>query len=259
MDLRGQRIVVVGASAGIGAAVAVQAAAAGASVVVAARRTDRLQAVVARAGDRRVYAVECDVRDPGACERLVEHGVDHLGGLDAVVYSTAVDPLVRLVDTDAQQWADVLSTNVVGASLVCRAAVPHLAASGGRYVFVSATSVGRPLPGMGAYETSKAALEELARAWRAEHPEIGFSTVAIGNTLGTEVTAGWDPALLAELGATWAERGYVHDNGPGAMTVDAAAAAVLGVLVSPAEIRYLAANPPPGSTMEHPGGSARDS
>ena len=46
----------------------------------------------------------------------------------------------------------------------------------------------------------------------------------------------------------------MHDNGPGAMTVDAAAAAVLSVLTSPAEIRYLAANPPPGSTMEQPGG-----
>ncbi len=254
MDLAGTRLVVVGASAGSGAAVAVQAAGAGAAVVVAARRPDRLEQVVAACADGRAFEVACDVRDPDACDALVGRSVDRLGGLDAVVYSTAVDPLVRLVDTDAQQWADVLSTNVVGASLVCRAAVPHLAASGGRFVFVSATSVGRPLPGMGAYETSKAALEELARAWRGEHPEVGFSTVAVGNTLGTEVTATWDSALLGELAATWAERGYVHDNGPGAMTVDAAAAAVLSVLVSPAEIRYLVANPPPGSTMEHPGG-----
>jgi NAD(P)-dependent dehydrogenase (short-subunit alcohol dehydrogenase family) len=194
------------------------------------------------------------MRDPDACDALVAQSVDHLGALDAVVYSTAIDPLVRLIDTDARQWLDVLSTNVVGASLVCRAAVPHLVARAGRFVFVSATSVGRPLPGMGAYETSKAALEELARAWRGEHPEVGFSTVAVGNTLGTEVTTSWDPALLGELGGTWAERGYVHDNGPGAMTVDAAATAVLSVLSSPAEIRYLAANPPPGSTMEQPGG-----
>jgi NAD(P)-dependent dehydrogenase (short-subunit alcohol dehydrogenase family) len=253
MDLGGKRIVVVGASAGIGAVVAVQAAAAGAAVVAAARRADRLAAVVDRCEGGRAHAVECDVRDADACEALVARSVEHLGGLDAVVYSTAVDPLVRLIDTDAQRWLDVLSTNVVGASLVCRAAVPHLA-GGGRFVFVSATSVGRPLPGMGAYETSKAALEELARAWRGEHPDVGFSTVAVGNTLGTEVTAGWDPALLGELAGAWTERGYVHDNGPGAMTVDAAASAVLSVLTSPADIRFLTANPPPGSTMEQPGG-----
>jgi len=254
MELGGRRVVIVGASSGIGAVVAARAAAAGAHVVVAARRTDRLAAVVARCGDR-AHAVPCDVRDPASCEQLIARSLEHLGGLDAVVYSTAIDPLRRLLDTDAALWLDVLTTNVVGASLVCRAAVPHLAAGRGRYVFVSATSVGRPLPGMGAYETSKAALEELARAWRGEHPEVGFSTVAVGNTLGTEVTARWDPALLGELGATWTERGYVHDNGPGAMTVDAAAAAVLSVLTAPADIRVVVANPPPGSTMEHPGGS----
>ena len=96
----------------------------------------------------------------------------------------------------------------------------------------------------------------MAWAWRGEHPEIGFSTVAIGNTLGTEVTASWGPKLLGELGAVWAERGYVDDNGPGAMTVDAAAAAVLTVLTAPAELRFVFALPPPLSTMENPGASA---
>jgi NAD(P)-dependent dehydrogenase (short-subunit alcohol dehydrogenase family) len=253
MELADRRILVVGASSGIGEAVAVRAAGAGARVVVAARRLDRLEALVA-GHESSLHAIACDVRDPDACEHLVGRSAEHLGGLDAVVYSTAVDPLRKLVDTDAGLWSDVLATNVIGASLVCRAAVVHLAASRGRFVFVSATSVGRPLPGMGAYETSKAALEELARAWRGEHPEVGFSTVAVGNTLGTEVTSSWDPAVLAEVGPVWAERGYIHDNGPGAMTVDAAARAVLSVLEAPADVRFVLAAPPPGSTMEHPGG-----
>ena len=62
----------------------------------------------------------------------------------------------------------------------------------GRVLYISATSVGRPLPGMGAYATSKAALEELARAWRSEYRDVAFSTVAVGMTLGTGVAAGWD-------------------------------------------------------------------
>jgi NAD(P)-dependent dehydrogenase (short-subunit alcohol dehydrogenase family) len=253
MPLTGRRLLVVGASSGIGEALAARAAEAGARVVVAARRLDRLEALVVRRPSA-LHAVACDVRDPDACDDLVVRSVEHLGGLDGVVYSTAIDPLRKLLDTDAALWADVLATNVIGASLVCRAAVPHLAASRGRYVFVSATSVGRPLPGMGAYETSKAALEELARAWRGEHPEVGFSTVAVGNTLGTEVTASWDPAVLGDVAPVWAERGYIHDNGPGAMTVDAAAAAVLSVLEAPADVRFVLAAPPPGSTMEQPGG-----
>jgi NAD(P)-dependent dehydrogenase (short-subunit alcohol dehydrogenase family) len=252
-SLADRRVVIVGASSGIGEAVALQAVAGGARIVVAARRHDRLTSLVEQCGEA-AHAITCDVRDAESCAELIARSVDVLGGLDAVVYSTAIDPLRKLLDTDAALWNDVLATNVVGASLVCRAAVPHLAESHGRYVFVSATSVGRPLPGMGAYETSKAAVEELARAWRGEHPEIGFSTIAVGNTLGTEVTASWDPTLLAELGATWAERGYIHDNGPGAMTVDAAAAAVLSVLVAPADLQFVLALPPPGSTMENPGG-----
>jgi len=128
MELKERRIVVVGASSGIGEAVAVQAAEAGARLVVAARRIDRLEAVAARCGDD-THAVVCDVRDPASCEALVARSVELLGGLDAVIYSTAIDPLARLVDTDAELWADVLTTNVVGASLVCRAAVPQGAGS----------------------------------------------------------------------------------------------------------------------------------
>ena len=137
MELTGRRVVVVGASSGIGEAVAVQAATAGARVVVAARRLERLEAVVERCGDG-AAAVACDVRDPASCDALIAQSVDHLGGLDAVIYSTAIDPLARLVDTDAELWADVLTTNVVGASLVCRAAVPHY-----RSVRVRVGDVGR--------------------------------------------------------------------------------------------------------------------
>jgi len=100
MELTDRRVVVVGASSGIGEAVAVQAATAGARVVVAARRLDRLEAVVERCGGG-AAAVACDVRDPASCDDLIARSVEHLGGLDAVIYSTAIDPLARLVDTDA--------------------------------------------------------------------------------------------------------------------------------------------------------------
>jgi NAD(P)-dependent dehydrogenase (short-subunit alcohol dehydrogenase family) len=253
MEPRGARVLVVGASSGIGREVAVQLGAGGARVVLAARRVDRLAdavAAVSGAGGTDARAVACDVRDPAQCDAVIAEAVGHLGGLDAVVYATAVDPLVRLVDTDLDRWRQVYETNVFGASLVTRAALPHLTESGGRMVYISATSVGRPLPGMGAYETSKAALDELVRAWRGEHPEIGFCNVAVGNTLGTEVHQTWDRDLLMELAPVWESRGYVHDNGPGAMTVPDCATAVLVAITSPVDLRYVVANPAPGSTMD---------
>jgi NAD(P)-dependent dehydrogenase (short-subunit alcohol dehydrogenase family) len=249
MELQGARVLVVGASSGIGREVARQLGAGGARVVLAARRADKLAEAVAEAGAA-ASSVVCDVRDPEQCDAVVRAAVEQLGGLDAVVYATAVDPLVRLVDTDLERWRQVYETNVFGASLVTRAALAPLTQSGGRMVYISATSVGRPLPGMGAYETSKAALDELVRAWRGEHPEIGFCNVAVGNTLGTEVYQSWDGALLAELSPVWEARGYVHDNGPGAMSVPDCATAVIAAITSPVDLRYVVANPAPGSTME---------
>ena len=253
MELAGARVLVVGASSGIGREVAVQLGAAGARVVVAARRADRLSELIielAERGATGAASAVCDVRDPAQCDAVVATAVEHLGGLDAVVYATAVDPLVRLVDTDLERWRQVYETNVFGASLVTRAALAPLTESGGRMIFISASSVGRPLPGMGAYETSKAALDELVRAWRGEHPEIGFCNVAVGNTLGTEVHQTWDRDLLIELSPVWEARGYVFDNGPGAMSVPDCATAVIAAIASPVDLRYVVANPAPGSTMD---------
>lgn len=260
MDLQDARILVVGATSGIGLAVARQCVDGGARVVLAGRRVEKLTEVVAAMGDRahgdRAHGVRCDVRDPADCDAVVAASVDRLGGLDCLVYSSAIDPLRRLRDTDAQLWTDVLATNVIGASLVTRAALPHLLEctrpGRGRAVYISASSVGRPLPGMGAYETSKAALDELTRAWRSEHPEVGFSCVAVGQTLGTDVYAQWDRDLLGELSGEWTARGYTHDNGPGAMSVDDCAAAVVGAITSPVDLRYVLALPAPGSSMSIP-------
>lgn len=253
MELQDARILVVGATSGIGLAVAHQCAAGGAEVVLAGRREEKLADAVAAIGDR-AHGVRCDVRDPAQCDAVVTATVATLGGLDCFVYATGIDPLRRIRDTDAALWHDVFATNVVGASLITRAALPHLQAcerrGRGRAVYISASAVGRPLPGMGAYDSSKAALEEMIRAWRAEHPEIGFSCVAVGQTLGTDVYAQWDRELLGELSADWIGRGYTHDNGPGAMSVGDCAAAVVGAITSPVDLRYLLALPVPGSTME---------
>ncbi len=240
-DLDGRRILIVGASSGIGRSLGMQAASAGAGVAFAARRSELVESAAAEAGGSSVGLV-ADVRDPGACEALVEAAAEALGGLDDVVYSTAIDLLTRLTDADAATWADTFATNVTGAALITTAALPHLRANGGRAVYISASSVDRPLPGMGVYASSKAALETMVKAWQAEHPDVCFALARVGSALGTDVTASWDRELLVELSGGWNALGYVHDNGPGGpMTVDQAAAAVLGVLTSPVWLREITA------------------
>jgi NAD(P)-dependent dehydrogenase (short-subunit alcohol dehydrogenase family) len=237
-SLDGRRVLVVGASSGVGRAIGLRAGAEGARVAFAARRLELLRTAVQAAGTSGL-AITCDVTDQTSVEKAVQAVASAFGGLDALVYATGVDPLVRIENVDALAWSDLFATNVTGASLVTRAALPHLRAVRGRAVFISATSVGRPLPGMGAYATSKAALEELARAWRSEHPEVSFSTVAIGMTLGTEVTTGWDAELLGELASVWDGRGHLFDNGPGYLGCDEVADTVVSVLAAPTCLPYV--------------------
>lgn len=212
------RTVVVGASSGLGRCIGVGLARRGDRVALLARRRERIEAAAREAGDGAI-AVECDVTDEAACRAAVREAADALGGIDNLVYTPAVGPLVRMVDTDALTWRRIFDTNVVGASLVTAAAMPYLTASGdkaaGKAVYLSsdAGTFGPPWPGLGAYGVSKAALERLVEAWRAEHPDIGFTTLIVGECPGGEgdaatgMNAGWDMDLAMKAVPLWASRG----------------------------------------------------
>jgi NAD(P)-dependent dehydrogenase (short-subunit alcohol dehydrogenase family) len=193
------RLLVVGASSGIGRAVALAAQAAGSPVVGAARRVAAIEA----AG---VPALACDVRDPTACRQVVVAAIETLGGLDHLVFAAGVAPLVPLADTDAAAWQDVLQTNVIGAALVTAAAVSSGSLRSACYL--GSSSVPSPWPGLGAYAASKAALTTLAAAWRAECPQVRFTCLAVTPTLSS-FADGWDPEQAAEALRRWAAAGYL--------------------------------------------------
>src|SRR5215216_2510008 len=150
-----------------------------------ARRRERLDAGAREAGPESL-AIECDVTDETSCRAAIDKAASGLGGIDALVYTPAIGPLSRLVDTDADTWRRVFDTNVTGAALVTAAAIPHLQASQGAAAYLSSVSASMtpPWPGLGAYAVSKAALDKLVEAWRAEHPGIGFTRVIVGDCAG---------------------------------------------------------------------------
>ncbi len=208
------RTVVIGASSGLGRCIGVGLAQRGDSLALLARRRERIEAAAAEAGPGTV-AIECDVTDEASCRSAINEAADALGGIDNLVYTPGVGPLVRLVDTDAETWRRVFDTNVTGAALTTAAAVPHLTASAGKAVYLSSDSgtIGPPWPGLGAYGVSKAALERLVEAWRAEHPEIGFTSLIVGECAGGEgdaqtgFNAGWDLELARQAYPLWLSRG----------------------------------------------------
>ena len=208
-ELKGARVIVVGASAGIGRAVAQEATRRGASVVFTARRAEQLAAAVDEVGAG--TAIPADVRDPESCVALIEQAVAELGGIDVIVYATATSPLHRLPDSTADTWAQVIETNVVGAHEVIRAALPHLAANAVVAV-MSSDSVGTPRPGLVPYASSKAALEELLRGWRNEHPEVRWTCITVGPTVPTEFGINFDPDLMMEMFTEWSKLGMADSS-----------------------------------------------
>ena len=118
-DIAGLRVLIVGASSGIGHAVAVRAAERGAKVAVAARRTDLLEALAEQIGG---FAFELDVEDPAAIGRVVDSAAEALGGFDAVVFTSTVAPMAHIEDTDIATWIHAFNVNTLGANSVLRAA-----------------------------------------------------------------------------------------------------------------------------------------
>ena len=184
-----------------------------------ARRKERLDAAAEEAGANAI-AVACDVTDEPNCRDAIAQAASALGGIDALVYTPAIGPLARLVDTDADTWRRVFETNVTGAAITTAAALPHLTTSSGVALYLSSVSASltEPWPGLGAYLVSKAALDKLIEAWRTEHPDVGFTRLVVGDCSGGEgdsmtgFTNDWDPELAVELGTIWVERKLISGS-----------------------------------------------
>jgi NAD(P)-dependent dehydrogenase (short-subunit alcohol dehydrogenase family) len=191
----------------------------GARTALLARRVERLEGAVAEAGPG-AFAVACDVTDADSCQRAIDTSAEQLGGIDSLVYTPAIGPLASLVDTDADTWRRVFETNVIGAALLTKAALPHLLESEGLAIFLSSVSasITPPWPGLGAYAVSKAALDKLVEAWRVEHPSVAFTRLVVGDCAGGEGDSmtgfanDWDPDQAVAFGTQWVERKYLSDS-----------------------------------------------
>ena len=97
---------------------------------------ERIETAAQEAGSTAI-AVECDVTDEASIRSGIDAAANALGGIDNVVYSPAISPLVPLIETDAETWRRVFDTNVIGAALATAEAVPHLSTSAGKVVYLS--------------------------------------------------------------------------------------------------------------------------
>lgn len=209
MALEGKRVVVVGASAGIGRAFAVLAHKAGADVVLGARRAEVLDDVVAEAGGGTPITV--DVTDPASCDSFLSAARDKLGELDLVLCTAGTGTMALLETIDDDTWTSMMATNVFGLSRLLCAAVPMLSSHGVVAVLSSETATA-PRRGLVPYAASKAALEATLQGVRVEHPGTRVSCVVVGATFPTEFGSDFDADVLGPAMESWQRHGLLQQE-----------------------------------------------
>jgi meso-butanediol dehydrogenase/(S,S)-butanediol dehydrogenase/diacetyl reductase len=163
-EMSGKRVVVTGGSSGIGLETARQLVEAGAEVCLVARRGDALKRAVADLGGS-AWSHACDVSVESEIAGLKNALAARWEALEGLVNNAGIAPMANLEDTDTVTWDAAFSVNVRGPYLLCRSLYDLLeAGSSPAVVNVSSTLAERAIPGMVAYNASKAALNQLTRS-----------------------------------------------------------------------------------------------
>jgi NADP-dependent 3-hydroxy acid dehydrogenase YdfG len=178
-ELTGRRILVTGASSGIGAATSRLIVSRGGSVGMLARRKERLEELAAELGPR-ATPVPGDVTDLDGLEATVTRAADELGGLDGVVSVAGKMMTGTLATGTPQRWRELIDLNLIGPLATIRYALPHFPTSGRRdVVLVGSTGALTPMSGVGIYGASKRGLHAAFDALRLELAPAGVNVCLI--------------------------------------------------------------------------------
>ena len=206
--LRDKVAIITGASAGIGEATARLFAREGAALVLAARGRDALEAVAAQivADGGRAIAAAGDVGEERFAAELVETARREFGGLDiAFNNAAALGALKPAPELTADEWHQVIATNLDGAFLAAKYQIPAMLARGGGSLIFTSSFVGYTagMPGMAAYAASKAGVIGLTKVLAVENAVQGVRVNAL-------LPGGVDTAMAREFASTEESKAFVR-------------------------------------------------
>lgn len=190
--MRAHHVLITGASAGLGAALAVAAARKGANLSLAARRLDRLveleQSLRTKFPEIKILAIKADVSDKKSVEELIANSVAHFGRLDCLIANAGQGMWTRFRDlSDPDQLKDLMQLNYMGVVYSAFYALPHLRKAQGSLVAISSVQGVIPVPYHTGYVASKYALNGFIDSLRMEEPEVNFLLALPGWIGGTEL------------------------------------------------------------------------
>ena len=186
-------VLVTGATAGFGAAIARRFAEAGHRIVAAGRRAERLQALAEEIGPERVHTIVLDVRDRAAVEAVVA-GLPPAFADVAVLVNNAglaagLDPAQS---ADLDDWEQMVDTNIKGLMYLTRAVLPGMVERGaGHVVNIGSIASDYPYPGGNVYGATKAFVRQFSLNLRADlvGTPVRVTDIAPGLVGGTEFSA----------------------------------------------------------------------
>ncbi len=183
----GRKVLVTGASRGIGRAVAEAFARAGANVAITGRKPETLAPVAEEiakstsATGRQLLPIACHQGREAEVAKLFEQLDRTWGRIDVAVINAATNPVFApLVDVEKSAWDKVIEVNLTGAFLTAQAAARRMAEQkAGAIVFISSIAAYDPMPGLGAYSVTKAGIVAMTKAFAKELGSRGVRVNAV--------------------------------------------------------------------------------
>jgi short-subunit dehydrogenase len=195
--LAGKRVIVTGASSGVGRAVALELASRGARVLATARRGDRLEELCRNAAPAAIEPLAGDICEPAFRDRLVAAAVSRLGGLDALIAAAGGGAIGPFRDLTPDTFARIIDLDLTAPAELVRRGLPDLTRGDDPVIVFVGSILGlHPLPLHGEYSAAKAALRSLAGTLRAELAGDGIGVLHV--SLGPTESEFWEALVTGE-------------------------------------------------------------
>ena len=178
MELRGKRVLITGASRGIGEALARRFAAVGAHVALVARSADAIEKLAADLGGT---AHPADLADPAQVATLINHVEDEAGPVHVLVNNAGIAPTSGAIQNwTREELEQIYRVNLISPAELCRQAIPRMLRHGGGHIVnVSSLAGTGVFPGLTGYSSTKAGLTQFTAGLRADLKKLPIGTTVV--------------------------------------------------------------------------------